>query len=82
MTCWCVEDFCEPPNPVALARFGVDRVSNKPTKSVVANSLAMVKWGIPELGLGTLATTSRPSSIVIRNVLLNIPSGYLMMEMH
>src|SRR4051812_39622811 len=37
---------------------------------------------MPAFGLGTLATTSRPFSIVMRKALLNMPSGYFLMETH
>lgn len=65
-----------------LARLGVDGVQYKHTKSIVATSLAVVKCGTPAFGLGTLAMTSRPSSIDMRNALLNMPSGYFLIEMH
>lgn len=51
-------------------------------KSIVATSLAVVKYGTPAFGLGTLATTSWPSSMDIKNDLLNMPSGYFWIEMH
>ena len=44
------------------------------TKFMVATSLAVVKWGSPALGFGSLAMTSLPSSMVSRNTLLNWPS--------
>lgn len=47
---------------------------NNLTKSIVATSLAVVKWGRPALGLGNLATISCPLSIVSRKTLLYWPS--------
>lgn len=38
------------------------------TKSIVAISLAVVRWGRPALGFGTFAMTSFPSFIVRRKV--------------
>lgn len=77
----CQELFW-PPKSVALTRLGVDGVQDERTKSIVATSLAVVKCGTPAFGFGTLATTSWPSSINMRNALLNMPSGYFSIEMH
>ena len=44
------------------------------TKSMVATSLAVVKCGLPALGFGSFAITSRPSSMVSWNTLLYWPS--------
>jgi hypothetical protein len=37
---------------------------------------------VPAFGFGTLATTSWPSSIDMRNALLNMPSGHFLIETH
>lgn len=71
-----------PPKSVVLARLSVNGVQYKHTKSIVATSLAVVKCGTPAFGLGTLAMISRPSCIDMRNALLNMPSGYFLIETH
>ena len=76
------QGFFWPPKPVTLAKLIAGGVQDRLTKSIVATSLAVVKCGMPAFGLGTLATTSRPSSINMRNALLNMPSGYFLIETH
>jgi hypothetical protein len=66
----------------ALTQPSNGEIPNELTKSIVATSLAVVKCGTPAFGLGTLATTSRPFSIDMRNALLNMPSGYFLIETH
>lgn len=76
------QGFFWPPKPVTLAKLIAGGVQDGLTKSIVATSLAVVKCGMPAFGLGTLATTSRPLSIDMRNALLNMPSGYFLIETH
>ena len=76
------QEFFWPPKSALLARLGVDGVQDELTKSIVATSLAVVKCETPAFGLGTLAMTSRPLPIDMRNALLNMPSGYFLMEIH
>jgi hypothetical protein len=57
-------------------RFIVDEVENLRKREIRfdMNRLARVA--------AALAMTSRPSSIDMRNALLNMPSGYFLIEMH
>lgn len=52
------------------------------TKSIVVTSLAVVKWARPAFGFGSFAMTSFPSLIIIRNVLLKLPSGTFLISTH
>lgn len=71
-----------PPDSDVSAKLVLDGVQNELTKSIVATSLAVVKCGMPAFGFGTLAMTSWPSSIDMRNALLNMPSRHFLMAMH
>ena len=59
--------------PVKL--FSVLILGVRNTKSIVATSLAVVKWAKPAFGFGTLATTWAPLSMERSMLLLYMPSG-------
>ncbi len=70
------------PASILLATVAGQSKKELRTKSIVATSLAVVKWGRPALGFGTFAMTSFPSFMVRRKVLLKLPSGTFLISTH
>ena len=75
----CIDFWCRGlKNFPSLSRISSSISSRRcvKTNSIVATSLAIVMYGFPALGQGTLATTSRSSFMVIEKVILFVPPGY------